>query len=77
MAEHYLFRIEGVLSDDLVDSFGPVDHEVVDGDTVFSCLVTDPAELFGLLSRFDTLGLQLLGLTRLDRPVEKPADGFC
>lgn len=64
MAEAYVFRIDGELSPELLDTFEPVDAVVEGGVTEFTCQVTDGAQLFGLVARCETLGLRLVSLAR-------------
>lgn len=65
MTEVYQFRVEGVLSRQLIDTFSPVETVFEHSETVFTCTVTDRAQMFGLVARCEMLGLSLVGLTRI------------
>ena len=60
MTASYRFRVAGQLSDDLVESFGPIRWQRDEQGTVFVIAVRDQPELFGVLGRCETLRLTLL-----------------
>ena len=53
---------EGVLSEE----FPELEPDVRDAQTVLEGLVVNEAQLYGLLVRFQDLGLQVVGFRRLD-----------
>lgn len=73
MADVYRFRVEGVLSPEMIETFDPVRSEVDHGHTVFLCAVADQAALFGVLARCELLGLRLVELAR-DLPAAATTD---
>lgn len=60
----YQFRVDGILSPELITSFHPTDSAVEHGQTRFTCLIADDAQLFGIIGRCETLGLRLVALDR-------------
>lgn len=64
MADVYRFRVEGVLSPEMVETFDPVRWEVDHGHTVFLCAVADQAALFGIVARCELLRLRLVELAK-------------
>jgi len=63
------FRIAGRLSEDLTRSFEPKAIRYEHGETVLLREIYDDAELFGVISRFETLRLRLNSLCRLPAQV--------
>ncbi|MFI6010160.1 hypothetical protein ACIBAG_15310 [Streptomyces sp. NPDC051243] len=61
----YEIRIDGQMSDTLISAFPELDSVVVPHQTVLYGPVTDEAHLYGLLTRFQSLGLRVLELRRL------------
>ncbi|MCZ4125567.1 hypothetical protein [Streptomyces sp. H39-S7] len=55
----YEFRVEGHLSETLARAFPELDHVVMAGQTVLYGPVVDEAHLYGLLARFQSLGLRV------------------
>jgi hypothetical protein len=70
LTETYEFRIAGRLSADLLRTFEPTEVDRDHGETVFIRTVLDAGELFGVISRCEALGLQLVGLRKL--PAQMP-----
>lgn len=62
---HYEFRVVGVVSDTLAEAFPELDRTPVPEQTLFFGPVTDEANLYGLLVRFQSLGLHVLEMRQL------------
>ncbi|MCM2416708.1 hypothetical protein [Streptomyces sp. RKAG293] len=61
----YEFHIAGVVSEDLAETFPELDHVPVPDQDLFLGPVTDEAHLYGLLLRFQAVGLHVLEMRRL------------
>jgi hypothetical protein len=61
----YVIRIKGRLSDSLLAAFEGLTASVEPGETVLLGPVRDQAELYGLLDRIQSLGLELIEVRRL------------
>jgi hypothetical protein len=61
----YEIRVDGHLSDALKAAFPELDHVVMSGQTVLFGQVVDEAQLFGLLTRCQSLGLRVLEMRQL------------
>ncbi|MEU6071636.1 MULTISPECIES: hypothetical protein [Streptomyces] len=61
----YEIRIDGHLSDTLVEAFPELDHVVVSDQTLLFGPVVDEAHLYGLLARCQSLGLHVLEMRQL------------
>ncbi|MGW7407645.1 hypothetical protein ACWGI9_28655 [Streptomyces sp. NPDC054833] len=61
----YEIRIDGHLSQTLVEAFPELDHVVVSGQTLLFGPVVDEAHLYGLLARCQSLGLHVLEMRQL------------
>ncbi|MCX4855388.1 hypothetical protein OG426_45820 [Streptomyces canus] len=61
----YEFRIAGVVPDALTEPFPELDSAPAPEDTRFFGTVTDEAHLYGLLNRFQSLGLHVLEMREL------------
>ncbi|MCX4808006.1 hypothetical protein ACFWWM_10330 [Streptomyces sp. NPDC058682] len=61
----YEFRISGVVPDALAASFPELDRTPVPEQTLLFGSVADEAHLYGLLTRFQSLGLRVLEMRRL------------
>jgi hypothetical protein len=66
----YVVRIKGRLSDSLLAEFGGLTATSEPGETVLHGLVRDQAELYGLLHRIQSLGLELIEVRRLTEAPE-------
>jgi hypothetical protein len=66
----YVVRIRGRLSDSLLDEFGGLTATSEPGETVLHGPVRDQAELYGLLHRIQSLGLELIEVRRLSEAPE-------
>jgi hypothetical protein len=62
---HYEFRIDGSLSDTMTNAFPELRHRPVTVETLLFGPVTDSAHLYGLLIRFEELGLRVVEMRRL------------
>ncbi len=69
MSETYEFWIDGKLSNELLASFAPRDSAIDEHVTVFTRTVRDDGDFFGVIMRFQTLGLKLVGLRRLQADI--------
>ncbi|MER8219447.1 hypothetical protein ABTZ58_02330 [Streptomyces sp. NPDC094143] len=61
----YEIRVEGQMSQTLTKAFPELDHVVMAGQTVLFGPVVDEAQLYGLLIRFQSLGLEVVEMRRL------------
>ncbi|MEV0961604.1 MULTISPECIES: hypothetical protein [unclassified Streptomyces] len=61
----YEFRVSGHLSPAVAGAFPELDEVTVPEETVLYGPVTDEAHLYGLLVRFQDLGLRVVELRRL------------
>jgi hypothetical protein len=66
----YEFRIDGLLSESILyEAFPELDGIFVANQTILFGEITDDAHLYGLLARFQALGLRVTELRRLpDHP---------
>lgn len=60
----YRFTIRGVLTDTLLSAFRPLTATSNGRDTVLTGELPDQAALYGILGRFEALGLELLEMNR-------------
>ncbi|MEV7993343.1 hypothetical protein AB0O67_15890 [Streptomyces sp. NPDC086077] len=61
----YEFRVDGEVSQTLTEAFPELEHVVMSGQTVLYGPILDEAHLYGLLTRFQSLGLTVLEMRRL------------
>ncbi|PNG22682.1 hypothetical protein [Streptomyces cahuitamycinicus] len=61
----YEIRIAGQMSETLAKAFPELDHVVVSGQTLLYGPVVDEAHLYGLLARFQSLGLRVVEMRQL------------
>jgi hypothetical protein len=61
---HYEIRIEGQMSRTMTDAFPELESCIVSGQTLLFGQVADEAQLYGLLARFQSLGLQVVEMRR-------------
>jgi hypothetical protein len=61
----YEIRVEGHLSETLAKVFPELDHVLMSSQTVLYGPVVDDAHLYGLLARFQSLGLRVLEIRQL------------
>ncbi|WP_030765110.1 hypothetical protein [Streptomyces sp. NRRL F-2664] len=61
----YEFRISGVVPDTLAASFPELDRIPVREQTLLLGVVADEAHLYGLLTRFQSLGLRVLEMRQV------------
>lgn len=61
----YEIRVAGQMSETLTKVFPELEHVVMAGQTVLFGPVTDEAHLYGLLTRFQSLGLRVVEMRRL------------
>ncbi|MFF4547906.1 hypothetical protein [Streptomyces sp. NPDC001435] len=61
----YEIRIDGHLSQTLVEAFPELDHVVVSDQTLLFGPIVDEAHLYGLLARCQSLGLHVLEMRQL------------
>jgi hypothetical protein len=65
MADEYEFRIKGRLSPELAATFAPLVPQPDVVHTILVGMVTDRAELHGIIARCETIGLELTEFRRL------------
>ncbi|QOV36710.1 hypothetical protein IM697_43265 [Streptomyces ferrugineus] len=61
----YEIRVEGHVSETLAKVFPELDHVLMSSQTVLYGPVVDDAHLYGLLARFQSLGLRVLEMRQL------------
>jgi hypothetical protein len=61
----YEIRVDGHLSETLTEAFPELEHVVMSGQTVLYGPVIDEAHLYGLLTRFQSLGLRVVEMREL------------
>ncbi|GGT28025.1 hypothetical protein [Streptomyces chromofuscus] len=61
----YEIRVDGQVSETLTESFPEMEHVVMSGQTVFYGPVVDEAHLYGLLARFQAVGLTVVEMRRI------------
>ncbi|GAA2518934.1 hypothetical protein GCM10010276_81090 [Streptomyces longisporus] len=61
----YEIRVEGHMSETLTKAFPELGHVVMSGQTVLFGPVVDEGHLYGLLARFQSLGLRVLEMRQL------------
>ncbi|MEV0411627.1 hypothetical protein AB0I68_12715 [Streptomyces sp. NPDC050448] len=61
----YEIRIDGQMSETLGGAFPELKSFVITDETVLFGAITDEAHLYGLLARFQSLGLHVVELRRL------------
>lgn len=61
----YEIRVDGPMSETLSRAFPELDRLVLSGQTVLVGSVVDEAHLYGLLARFQSLGLSVVEMHRL------------
>ncbi|MFD3539177.1 hypothetical protein ACFWUQ_06705 [Streptomyces sp. NPDC058662] len=61
----YEFRVSGIVPDTLAASFPELDRMPVPEQTLLLGTVLDEAHLYGLLTRFQSLGMRVLEMRRL------------
>ncbi|MGN9789814.1 hypothetical protein ACWGH4_01015 [Streptomyces sp. NPDC054847] len=61
----YEIRVEGHISETLAKAFPELGYVVMSGQTVLFGPVVDDAHLYGLLARFQSLGLRVLEMRQV------------
>jgi hypothetical protein len=61
----YEIRVDGEMSQTMTGAFPELESVVMAGQTVLFGRVTDEAQLYGLLTRFQSLGLHVVEMRRL------------
>ncbi|MFF8381372.1 hypothetical protein ACF07V_35270 [Streptomyces sp. NPDC015661] len=61
----YEIRVDGLMSEALIGSFPELEHVMISGQTLLYGPLLDEAHLYGLLARFQSLGLHVVELRRL------------
>ncbi|MFH9864362.1 hypothetical protein [Streptomyces sp. NPDC017202] len=60
----YEIRIDGQMSRAMTEAFPELESRILSGQTLLFGPVTDEAHLYGLLTRFQSLGLQVVEMRR-------------
>jgi hypothetical protein len=68
VAPSYEIRVKGVVGDPVLGSLGDLDASVRPAETVLRGVITDQAELHGLLDRIQALGLELIEIRQVQEP---------
>ncbi|MEU8618554.1 hypothetical protein [Streptomyces sp. NPDC048623] len=61
----YEIRVDGHMSEPLFSAFPELEHVLISHQSVLYGPVVDEAHLYGLLARFQSLGLHVVELRRL------------
>ncbi|GAA0655637.1 hypothetical protein GCM10009535_38140 [Streptomyces thermocarboxydovorans] len=61
----YEIRVDGQLSEPLINVFPELDHVEMSGQTLLFGHVVDDAHLYGLLARCQSLGLRVLEIRQM------------
>ncbi|MCT7356260.1 hypothetical protein N4P33_29550 [Streptomyces sp. 15-116A] len=61
----YEIRVDGHLSEPLINVFPELDHVVMSGQTLLFGHIVDDAHLYGLLARCQSLGLRVLEIRQV------------
>lgn len=61
-----------MVGDSVLESLGDLDASVRPAETVLRGVITDQAELHGLLDRIQALGLELLEIRQVGQPRDPP-----
>ncbi|MYS88812.1 MULTISPECIES: hypothetical protein [Streptomyces] len=61
----YEIRVDGHMSETLAKVFPELEHVLMSGQTVLYGPVVDEAHLYGLLTRFQALGLRVVEMRQL------------
>jgi hypothetical protein len=61
----YEIRVEGHVSDTLAKVFPELDHVLISEQTLWYGPVVDEAHLYGLLARFQSVGLRVVEMRQL------------
>jgi hypothetical protein len=64
----YEIRVKGVVGDPVLESLGDLHASVRPAETVLRGVITDQAELLGLLDRIQALGLELIEIRQVREP---------
>ena len=65
MSNEYSFRVRGRISPDIVAALDPLQPAVVASETELRGVLVDQAALHGIIARFEQLGVELVGMSRL------------
>jgi hypothetical protein len=68
VAPSYEIRVKGVVGDPVLGSLGDLDASVRPAETVLRGVITNQAELHGLLDRIQALGLELIEIRQVQEP---------
>ena len=65
MSNVYSFRVRGRISPDIVAALDPLQPAAVASETELRGVLVDQAALHGIIARFEQLGVELVGMSRL------------
>ena len=65
MSNEYSFRVRGWISPDIVAALDPLQPTAVASGTELRGVLVDQAALHGIIARFEQLGVELVGMSRL------------
>jgi hypothetical protein len=68
VAPSYEIRVKGVVGDPVLGFLGDLDASIRPAETVLRGVITDQAELHGLLDRIQALGLELIEIRQVQQP---------
>jgi hypothetical protein len=66
----YEIRVKGMIGDPLLESLGNLHASIKPAETVLRGMITDQAELHGVLDRIQSLGLELIEIRQVHEPGE-------
>jgi hypothetical protein len=65
VSNEYSFRVRGRISPDIVAALDPLQPTAVASETELRGVLVDQAALHGIIARFEQLGVELVGMSRL------------
>jgi hypothetical protein len=65
VSNEYSFRVRGRISPDIVAALEPLQPTAVASETELRGVLVDQAALHGIIARFEQLGVELVGMSRL------------
>jgi hypothetical protein len=69
VTQSYEIRIKGALGDPLLEALGNLHASIRPAETILRGVITDQAQLHGLLDRIQSLGLELIEIRQLQEPL--------
>jgi hypothetical protein len=74
-ARQYEIRVRGAVGKNILSGFEGFESEIEPAETILRGRVTDQSALHGLLDKIQCLGLELVGVRRVEGPVDSEEAG--